>query len=261
MCFNKWWSLAFTAFACGVSGWVWSGKGFWKKIQRWQRNRIAWFFVYFASMEILQFFQYLVINNCTSKLNIFLTILGFVHICFQPLVTNIAFSAIDPKNLDKQREETWMFIIKFCGVTGFFLAFRILPPLFSDNFDKFFLFDKCGDKEGVCAPQTCTVMGTYHLAWGWKLLKPSYTFPNVAIHFFTMFFPALLLGLYFQSIILFLSGPVLAQIWAKKTSDGERAAIWCFFSIAESTVTGVTSYLACRKQLQQRELMPLEDNP
>lgn len=259
MCFNKWWSLAFTAFSSGLAAWIFTGKGFWSKIQKWQRTRIASFFIYFASMEILQFFQYLVINDCESKMNIFLTILGFVHICFQPLVTNIAFSAIDPKNLDQQREETWWFVIKFCAVTGFFMSIRIVVPLLSDNYDSFLLFAKCGiDSEAVCAERSCTTMGAYHLRWAWKLLRPTYTFPNVAMHFFTMFFPALLLGMWIQSIVLFMSGPVLATCFSGKADDGERAAIWCFFSIAEASITGITSYLACRKQLANREMMPLD---
>ena len=40
---------------------------------------------YFAIMEILQFFQYKVINQCDNNYNKFLTNLGYIHICFQPL--------------------------------------------------------------------------------------------------------------------------------------------------------------------------------
>lgn len=44
---------------------------------------------YFALMEILQYFQYKVINQCNNKYNTFLTNLGYIHICFQPLFFNI----------------------------------------------------------------------------------------------------------------------------------------------------------------------------
>ena len=44
---------------------------------------------YFALMEILQYFQYKVINECNNKYNKFLTILGEIHICFQPLFFNL----------------------------------------------------------------------------------------------------------------------------------------------------------------------------
>ena len=44
---------------------------------------------YFALMEILQFFQYKVINECDNYYNKLLTNIGYIHICFQPLFFNI----------------------------------------------------------------------------------------------------------------------------------------------------------------------------
>jgi hypothetical protein len=43
---------------------------------------------YFALMEIIQYFQYKVINKCNNKYK-FLTNLGYIHICFQPLFFNL----------------------------------------------------------------------------------------------------------------------------------------------------------------------------
>ena len=52
---------------------------------------------YLALMEILQFFQYRVINQCNNNYNKFLTILGYIHICFQPLFFNIWLFAFTKK--------------------------------------------------------------------------------------------------------------------------------------------------------------------
>ena len=47
---------------------------------------------YFALMEIIQFFQYKVINQCNNDYNKFLTNLGYIHICFQPFFFNLWFN-------------------------------------------------------------------------------------------------------------------------------------------------------------------------
>ena len=44
---------------------------------------------YFALMEVIQFLQYSVIDKCDDPWNKFLTNLGYLHICFQPLFWNI----------------------------------------------------------------------------------------------------------------------------------------------------------------------------
>jgi len=48
-------------------------------------------------MEILQYFQYKVINECNNKKNKFLTNLGYLHICFQPLFLNLWVFAFTKK--------------------------------------------------------------------------------------------------------------------------------------------------------------------
>ena len=40
---------------------------------------------YFSLMEIIQYFQYKVIDQCDNKYNKLLTKIGYIHICFQPL--------------------------------------------------------------------------------------------------------------------------------------------------------------------------------
>lgn len=47
---------------------------------------------YFFLMEFLQGFQYFWINDCDSSINQYLTMLGYLHICFQPFFSNLYVS-------------------------------------------------------------------------------------------------------------------------------------------------------------------------
>ncbi|EAY09301.1 hypothetical protein TVAG_394730 [Trichomonas vaginalis G3] len=249
MCFNKEWSLAFTLTSCGLGAWVMTGKGIWKSLAMWQRCRITACFLFFAAMEILQFFQYLVINDCDSMVNIVLTALGYIHICWQPIFSNLALSALDVNNFNKEREILWQFVLKFGFAAGLFMSLRILIPAFA-NIPENFIFKPCSSYEGLCGEKMCTTNGIYHLKWTFKLLKSSYYFPNTAAHFLFMFVAPFVLGLRWQSIVLFLTGPFIATLFRGGVSDGERSAIWCFFSICESFITIITAYYACKVQLK-----------
>ena len=250
MCFNKEWSLFFTLSSIGLGCWVLTGKSLWKNIEVWQRRRVSYCFFYFAIMEGLQFFQYLVINDCKSIANIVLTALGWVHIAWQPLFSNFAFSALDAKNHNKAREDTWQFVLKISFFTGLLMALRIVFPLFVEPTDDAFLFKTCtSEVEGLCGGYTCTENGVYHLKWTFKMLHPSYAFPGISAHFIFMFLTPFLLGQRLESIVLFLTGPAIACLFTGST-DGEKSSIWCFFSIAESFITVITTYLACQRNLK-----------
>ena len=68
-------------------------------------------------MEIIQYFQYKVIDQCNNKWNKFLTQLGYLHICFQPLFFNIWLFAFTKKPN--------FFILKLCFYAGLLLASRL----------------------------------------------------------------------------------------------------------------------------------------
>lgn len=253
MCFNKEFSLGFTLSSIALGIWVLSGNSIWRSLEQWQRNRVSYCFFYFAFMEGLQFFQYLVINDCKSMTNIILTALGWIHICWQPLFSNFAFSALDAKNHQKKRDETWKFVLKFAFVSGLLMALRIIIPAFTEMSEDAFMFRPCSEEfEGVCGEKTCTENGIYHLKWTFKMIKPAYIFPSISVHFLFMFVAPFLLGLRLESIVLFLTGPAIAVLFTKAT-DGEKSSIWCFFSIAESFITIITTYIACKKQLKAQE--------
>lgn len=244
MCFNKEFTLGFTLFSVCVGTYIILGKGMWNSMESWRRVRIAACFYFFAFMEGIQFIDYLVIDNCGSIVNIIWTQLGYYHICFQPLFSNIAFSALDPKNLNRQRETNWHYIFYLCLVTGTLMALRMIIPGITDTRNQF--MKVCTEHiEGFCGPKTCSMTGNYHIKWSFKLLKPSYIFPSIASHFMNMFVTPILMGQAIGSVVLFLSGPFIAAFF--NASSGEKASIWCFFSIAEVCVTATTQYIVCKR--------------
>jgi hypothetical protein len=257
MCFNKEVTLGFTAFATLIGCAVLSGTGIWE-ISRWRRVRIALCFFYFALMELIQFVQYLVIDQCTSPVNIFWTSLGWIHIAFQPVFSNLALSALDRRNIQRKRDDTWLYLVKFCVATGFCMSLRIILPAILPGFDNAkpgdtTWFERCASThEGVCGPQTCSTTGVFHIQWGFKMIKPSYPFPGIALHFLNMFVAPALLGLGVATTVLFLTGPGISLLFSG-VMDGERAAIWCFFSVIEALTTVITQYLAIQVATKKGE--------
>ena len=233
-------TLGFTLMSLAMSIWIYSGKSIWSQMESWRKKRSAACFFYFALMEGLQYIQYLVIDQCDNPINNFTTILGWIHISFQPIFSNLAMSAIDRRNLDRSREETWRAMIKLSFYSSFFLSLRIIIPLIfsADTVSKF--FDMCNSEvDSVCTKsesvRSCSVSGRYHIGWQFYLIKQSYLFPNLAMHFILMFIIPFAMNLHFESLLLFFTGPFLCIFF--ETDDGERSAIWCFFSIMEALIT------------------------
>ena len=250
MCFNAQLTLAFTLLSVGVGLYIiFSKKGAWATMEPWRRHRVAWCFFFFAFMEGLQFVQYLVIDQCEGIVNIIMTQLGWYHICFQPLFSNFAFSALDPKNLKGEREFTWKLIFWLCTISGILMATRMIIPTLTDARNQFMTL--CTEKmEGVCGPKTCSMTGDFHIRWTFKMLKPTYIFPGLSAHFMNMFVTPALMGNLLGAIALFVTGPLIAVFF--DVSDGEQASIWCFFSIMETIVTAATQYYIVYRQSKKQ---------
>ena len=251
MCFTKEWSITFTITSFSIAAWIYNGKGIWKQLEKWQINRLTILFIYFASMELLQFFQYLVIDECDNYLNKFLTVLGWFHICFQPYFSNLGFSALDPKNQKEERKEVWKIVLRIIAICGFLMSARIIIPYFVNLNENIMVFQPCTSRDEVmCSERTCTESGVYHLKWLFYLIRPSYLFPTTAIHFITMFITPIVFGLHWASIVLFITGPGLTLLFVK-AHPAEFASIWCFFSIAEAIITIGTQYYALKKAIKK----------
>lgn len=220
--------------------------------------RMTQLFFVFSAMELLQFIQYLVAGDCSSRVNQLVTALSYIHVCFQPLSISIYALRLEP-NRDMARLAT-----RLCAVAGVMGALRV-PALGLGRVPGWVravlpgLPDEalagapavCG-WEMMCGPQTCAFKGALHVAWSVPLLAPSYYTPSAGfIHFLLSFGPAALApGIYAVEraavmLFVFITGPLLAQglsIAYESHTPGapswrmEWPAIWCVYSAVQLVV-------------------------
>jgi len=208
---------------------------------------IFWFFL----MEFLQGFQYFFIDDCNHTWNKILTLLGFIHICYQPYFTHIINSSLtrNPKYL-----EQYKIVLRLCLLGGTMLLGRYFLAEFSTTAISSDFGDwlKATPQEGSCrttewlrGESLCTYRGKYHLAWSVPMYDVSYWSPSAAIHSFLMFGPFFVMkkNMIIQGFFLWGFGPLLASFITPNLQ--EQASIWCFFSIAQ---IGIMLYVI-REQL------------
>lgn len=176
---------------------------------------------YFALMEIIQYFQYKVINECNNKYNKFLTKLGYIHICFQPLFFNLWLFAFT-------KQPNYIFIYMS------FLAGLLLTTRIFDVKD----YELCNNKtEPLCGINTCAYSGNKHIAWNVRLRAPGmywYT-PSIGLHFFMWVIPVLTIFQLKPTIAMILTGPYLGYFLTNNIH--EQPAIWCYTEIAQMILT------------------------
>lgn len=176
---------------------------------------------YFSLMEIIQFFQYKVIDQCDNYYNTLLTYLGYIHICFQPLFFNIWLFAftINPNF-------TFLYL---AFIAGLLLASRV-----------FYVKDDelCDTKnEPLCGPKTCAYSGERHIAWNVRLRAPGkhWFTPSLGLHFFMWAIPVLTILQFKPFLALLLTGPYLGFLLTNNIH--EQPAIWCYTGIGQLLIS------------------------
>tara|TARA_B100000401_G_scaffold390109_1_gene296163 strand:+ start:609 stop:1268 length:660 start_codon:yes stop_codon:yes gene_type:complete len=175
---------------------------------------------YFTIMEFLQYLSYQALEEKkqNKKWKKLLTIIIFIHIALQPLMTNIWYSNYIPKNMT----DSMNLILKLCVVVAFFMLLRLHE--FVEVNDKY----RCPETEPMCAKKTMIKQGIKHMKYLFRMRAPNHVVPSVFIHFFFIFIPVLFLKinpLYYLSIFL---GYALTMIIG---FGNEIPAIWCTFSV------------------------------
>jgi len=222
MCFNQPMSGAFALIGFIVGLWAY------KETRNLSLLAGVW---YFVAMEALQFVQFFYLEaGCNDPMNKFLTVLGFLHICFQPYFTHVTSGAF---MLSPQKKAQYQVIKRLCLIMGVAMFSRYL--LWNEERDTL----KCENTEWIRGNTLCTRMGTHHLSWELPLAHPTYFMPSNNIHFFMMFAPYVATAQWIPGLILFLTGPFLSTFITDNLH--EQAAIWCFFSICQVTLA-VLSY-------------------
>jgi len=208
----------------------------WQQTRNWKLVAGIW---YFVAMETLQFFQFYWLNDCKAEMNQFLTVIGFLHICFQPYFTHLFSGAFVSS---EKKAAQYVVIRRLCLVMGVMMFSRYL--LFKPEHG----ITKEANTEWLRGDATpCTFRGVHHLAWSLPLHAPTYFMPSNNIHFFMMFAPYIALGvdMWIHGFILFATGPLLSSFITPNLY--EQASIWCFFSIGQVCLATFTLFVTLRK--------------
>ena len=214
-------------------------------------------------MEALQSVQYWFIADdlldakCLKAMNQFLTILGYVHIQFQPYFTNLYLQAFRPATgkAGPNEDVAWALVQKLClAQCALGLSRLVLSP--GMNASDLSEAQKAwyrGSTDWLEGEQLCTYKGSFHLAWALPLSQPTYFVGGMGVHFFMMFAPALCIGgLSELDSVSFLmgTGPILAHLLTQ--NHHEQASIWCFFSTMQCAI-GATSAVIQHKQALKKK--------
>ena len=209
---------------------------------------IAFFCLMEALQAVQQFSSVLAADlsdpNCRLAWNQFLTVLGYVHIMFQPYFTNKYFEAFRPAMGKAWAHEAvaWKVVFRMClayAALGL-LRLALMPAYNADELEDGHRTYLNVSGDWLEGEQLCTYRGAVHLAWAFPLPKASYLLGGMGTHSFLMFVPVLCIGGLREldaCSFLLLTGPVLGMAIAPRL---EQASVWCFFSIAQLLI-GLTS--------------------
>ncbi len=173
---------------------------------------------FYTIMEITQYLQYKVVDQCDNKINQYLTMFTWVLEWIQPLMWNIIYFYITKSNKE---------VFKFCIALSVmvFIAGMLRVFNFSDK--------KSVTHELQVKGRNCTISGDKHLAWN----NNAQTFyglePNWFVYLMLWFIPILWvtpfkLGL---QIFIFNVSLLLLTIFIIGRIDDQLASTWCLLSI------------------------------
>lgn len=172
---------------------------------------------FFSLMELLQAVTYQYIDVCSSPTNQMLTLLGYLHIAFQPFFINMVSMHFIPKRVRKKI--SW-FVYGLCFFGTILMIIKVYPFAWGG--------DCVLGSEAMCARNLCSVHGSWHIAWNIPINAIS------SLYFwgytFTAFIVPVLYGSWRMTAYHILVGPALALLLTDNYN--EWPAVWCLFSIA-----------------------------
>jgi hypothetical protein len=177
---------------------------------------------YFSLMELLQAFTYTVIDQCSLPSNQIATLLGYLHIAFQPFFINAVSMHFIP---DEVRRKIQPFVYALCLFSAVFLITQLYPFEWAGH---------CDPSTPLCGTQMCSVRGNWHIAWEVPTNGIANGIGGSRMHGFptyvmTGLLVPLLYGSWRFTLFHWVVGPWLA---AQTTNNiNEWPAVWCLFSI------------------------------
>lgn len=182
---------------------------------------------YFSLMELLQAYTYSVIDQCLDPRNQVATLLGYIHISFQPIFINAVAMHFIPQTLRRRIAPT---VYTLCFIATIIFMMRIYPFEWTSYcFDKSYQFLPGFDIKfdmPFCGEQICSTSGEWHIAWaipanGSMLMANSYIY--------AAFLLPLLYGSWKLVLYHAITGPLVSYLTTNNMN--EWAAVWCLYSI------------------------------
>lgn len=189
--------------------------------------------LYFALMELLQAVSYRVVGQCDSGLNQLLTLLGYLHITFQPFFINAVALHFLPAQAAR-KVAPWVYLACFIGAIG--MLVQLYPFGWAGH---------CTTGRPLCGDILCTVSGEWHIAWllplngiGNGMTSSTYLGYGFLSYALNAFYLPALVGSWRFILFTYVAGPLLAS--ATTGNINEWPAIWCLFSIGLLLVVMIT---------------------
>ena len=180
------------------------------------KYRLSIILIFLALKDLIQGFLYKYQHN--EKIENVLTVLSWVHICFQPLFVNIFMS-----NFSQNKNNYWNIIFIISFLYGIYTLTTLKEFDIQNDPDC-----NSNKKNDFCSINTTSYIGKYHIAYKFNRDNDILFFP--IIYLILMFIPTLFTNSRILGIIwgLFVG---LIYIFFNNIGEGEKAAIWCFLSI------------------------------
>jgi len=177
---------------------------------------------YFTAMEALQAVQYIIVDLCGLPANEILTILGYIHIAFQPFFINMVAMHFIPVTV---RQKIAKYVYLLCGLAAVSMLVQLYPFVWAGQ---------CLPGSMLCGETLCTVSGAWHIAWDVPLngmYNALYTFFHISMPGYVLVGLILpfLYGSWKLNLYQIFFGLFAASLIT--SNPNETAAVWCLLSI------------------------------
>ncbi len=169
---------------------------------------------YFTLMEVLQAYTYTVIGQCSDPSNQVSTLLGYLHVTFQPFFINAVSLHFINQRLAKKIAPL---VYTICFAAAIMMLIKLYP---------FAWAGLCEPGRPMCGEQLCSVPGNWHIAWEVPVNNIN---SNFSWYFLAGFVVPLLYGSWRFTLYHVLAGPLLA--YSTTDNMNEWPAVWCLLSI------------------------------
>ncbi len=182
---------------------------------------------YFSLMELLQAYTYTVIDQCLNPNNQVATLLGYMHIAFQPFFINAVMLYFVPEPV---RRRIAVAVYLLCFLASIIFMMRIYPFAWSsfcyDRDVQFLPGTHLKFSMPFCGPEICSTSGQWHIAWA---IPASGSIAMANSYIYAAFVLPLLYGSWKVVLYHLVSGPLIAYLTTNNMN--EWAAVWCLYSI------------------------------